>query len=34
VRWREDAAIARALDRIGTLEAVIEPPRRIRIEAF
>ena len=30
----EDAAMTRALDRIAALEAVIEPPRRIRIEAL
>ncbi len=30
----EDAAMTRALERIGALEAVIEPPRRIRIEAL
>ncbi len=30
----EDAAMTRALARIGALEAVIEPPRRIRIEAL
>jgi homoserine dehydrogenase len=30
----EDAAMTRALARIGALEAVVEPPRRIRIEAL
>ncbi len=30
----EDAAVTRALARIGALEAVVEPPRRIRIEAL
>ncbi len=30
----EDAAMTRALARIAALDAVIEPPRRIRIEAL
>jgi homoserine dehydrogenase len=30
----EDAAMTRALTRIGALEAVVQPPRRIRIEAL
>ncbi len=30
----EDAAMTRALARIGALEAVIEPPRRIRVESL
>ena len=30
----DDAAMARALDRIGRLDAVLEPPRRIRIETL
>ncbi len=30
----EDAAMTRALERIGALEAVVEPPRRIRIETL
>ena len=30
----DDAAMTRALARIGGLEAVVEPPRRIRIEAL
>jgi homoserine dehydrogenase len=30
----EDAAMARALERIGRLDAVLEPPRRIRIETL
>jgi homoserine dehydrogenase len=30
----QDAAMTRALERIGEIEAVIEPPRRIRVEAL
>ncbi len=30
----EDAAMARALARMDALDAVLEPPRRIRIEAL
>ncbi|MEE8506665.1 MAG: homoserine dehydrogenase, partial [Kiloniellales bacterium] len=30
----EDAAMTRALARIDALDAVLEPPRRIRIEAL
>ncbi len=30
----EDAAMVRALARIDALDAVLEPPRRIRIEAL
>ncbi len=30
----EDAAMTRALERIAAIEAVIEPPRRIRVEAL
>jgi homoserine dehydrogenase len=30
----EEAAMARALARIGALDSVVEPPRMIRIEAF
>jgi homoserine dehydrogenase len=30
----EEAAMRRALDRIAALDAVLEPPRLIRIEDF
>ncbi len=30
----QDAAMTRALERIGAIETVIEPPRRIRVEAL
>ena len=33
-RDTEDAAMTRALERIDAIEAVIEPPRRIRTEAL